>query len=229
MLLYKRGGKRLVREGRWILGALAASGLATAGVASAEDALYRWETADGTVSFTDDAKRIPEKYRDGAETIDRSVITGYGRYTPTDAAAHEESARRLEERLEKLRAANAAEAKASETDESLAPASLASSAPVRRDIHRRRKFRDAQGNTYYRYYRDQTTIENGGSLPVDPNDPNPVVTEKRRVRVPGQPITQSVTVVRQGDRVLSVQKPRSHYHDLDFDDLTDLETESFEE
>jgi hypothetical protein len=55
------------------------------------------------------------------------------------------------------------------------------------------------------------------------NDPHPVVTEQKQVRVPGQPITQTITVTRQGDRVLSVEKPRSHYHSLDFGDLSDYE------
>jgi hypothetical protein len=187
-------------------------------------ALYRYETADGTVAFTDDAKRIPERYREGATTIEPSVLDGYGRYTPADKAASETSAERLEARLAKLRAANAPVA--DEAEEAVAPAAVASAPPVRRDIKRRRAFKDANGKTYYRYYRDWTTVENGGSLPVDPSDPNPVVTEKRRVKVPGQPITQTVTVVRQGDRVLSTQAPRSHYHSLDFDELSDFEVGS---
>ena len=58
--------------------------------AGAGGALYRWESADGTVSFTDDAKRVPERYRESATPIDTSVLSDYGRYTPTDAAASQE-------------------------------------------------------------------------------------------------------------------------------------------
>ena len=200
--------------------------LASASIAQAEGgALYRWETADGTIAFTDDAKRIPEKYQAGVETIDRTMLTDYGRYTATDAASNEEQAKRLAERLASLRANAAAEdaAAAAANEPNAAPAPVAPQT-VTRDIDRRRRVMRPDGTWYWRYSTDQTTkIAHGASLPVDPNDPNPVVTEKRRVKIPGQPITQSVTVTRQGDRVLSVEKPRSHYHSLDFDDLSEFE------
>ena len=209
------------------LGVIAAATLASASVARAEGStLYRWETADGTVSFTDDVKRVPERYRGAAETVDRSMLTDYGRYTATDGAAHAESSRRLAERLAAMRAANGADedARAADAPERAASRATLTEAPVTRDIHRRRRFYRADGSSYYRYYTDQTTEATAGAtLPVDPNDPNPVVTETRRVLVPGQPITQTVTVVRQGDRVLSVTKPRSHYHKLDFADLPEVD------
>jgi Domain of unknown function (DUF4124) len=180
-------------------------------------ALYRWVTADGTVSYTDDAKRVPERYRESAQTIERSMLTDYGRYTATDSAAHEEQTARLEKRLDALRTMNGgahdASADASNGD---APV-MTGTAPATHDIHRRRLFTRPDGTQFYRYYTNQTTTAgSGASLPVDPNDPNPVVTEQQRVRVPGEPLTQSVTVTRQGDRVLSIVKPRSHYHRLEF-------------
>jgi len=192
--------------------------------------LYRWESADGTVSFTDDAKRVPERYRESAKQIDTSVLSGYGRYTPTDAAASQEYAKRLAERLEMLRAANQAD---EEAQRALAE-SGAVDAPTRieraakpRYIERRRAFLQPDGTVRYRHYRNQEdgsgTSYDTPSLPVDPNDPRPVVTEQKQVRVPGQPITQTITVTRQGDRVLSVEKPRSHYHSLDFGELSDYE------
>jgi hypothetical protein len=50
------------------------------------------------------------------------------------------------------------------------------------------------------------------------------VTEYKHVKVPGQPITQTVIVTRQGDRVLSVT-PRTplRYHEMDFGNLSDYE------
>jgi hypothetical protein len=214
-----------MRRVRLLSSALVAmGGIAASDIASAQGgALYRWESADGTVSFTDDAKRIPEAHRDGATTIDRSVLGDYGRFTPTDATALEEQAERLEKRLAALRAANAP---ASEAEEDAAPAARATVAtrPVTRNIESRRRVYRADGSYYYKYFRNQTSEGGVASLPVDPNDPNPVVTERRRVRVPGEPITQSIQVTRQGDRVLAVEKPRSHYHKLDFGVMSDYDS-----
>ena len=192
--------------------------------------LYRWESADGTISFTDDAKRVPERYRESAKQIDTSVLSGYGRYTPTDAAASQEYAKRLKERLETLREANRVDEEAeralAESDAIQAPRGIERAARPRY-IERRRAFLQPDGTIRYRHYRNQVdgsgSAYDSPSLPVDPNDPHPVVTEQKQVRVPGQPITQTITVTRQGDRVLSVEKPRSHYHSLDFGELSDYE------
>jgi len=190
--------------------------------------LYRWESADGTVSFTDDAKRVPERYQKHAEQLDTSVLSGYGRYTPTDAAASEEYAKRLSERLEMLREANRAD------EERAAPVARETVDAPRRAtkphyIERRRAYLQPDGTIRYRYSRHQDSSSSSGnaydgaSLPVDPNDPSPVVTEQKQVHVPGQPITQTITVTRQGDRVLSVEKPSSNYHTLDFGEMSDYD------
>lgn len=46
----------------------------------------------------------------------------------------------------------------------------------------------------------------------DPNSDEPVVVEKKRVRTAGAVTTQTVTVVRQGDKILGVIKPRANSH-----------------
>jgi hypothetical protein len=208
-----------------LLSSIFALGAASAPVQAEQ--LYRWESPDGTVSFTDDAKRVPERYRDTAEQIDTNALSGYGRYTPTDAAATDAYTKRLNERLEMLRDANEMGERA-ERDvadrERIAPAP----APTRiatqtRRIERRRPVLQPDGSFRWRYSTETPEFTSTPSLPVDPNDPTPVVTEQRRVRVPGQPITQTVTVTRQGDRVLSVVVPDSNYHTLDFGNLSDLE------
>ena len=95
-------------------------------------------------------------------------------------------------------------------------------------IERRRAYLQPDGTIRYRYSRNQDSsagnVYDGPSLPVDPNDPSPVVTEYKHVKVPGQPITETVIVVRQGDRVLSVT-PRTplRYHTMDFGNLSDYE------
>lgn len=208
----------------WIpLGVLvAAGGIGAADRAAAEGgALYRWESADGTVSFTDDAKRIPERHRAGAATIDRTVLADYGRFTPTDAAASGEQARRLEERLISLRETNRVQEPVRR--EAARAAAPTRSAAISRPIRDHRVFEREDGSTFTRYYRDENPSGHA-SLPVDPDGP-PVVTEQKRVRVPGQPVTRTIVVTRQGDRVLSVvQERRDVYHTLDFGDMSDYES-----
>ena len=211
-----------------LLTSIVAIGSASAPVQA--EVLYRWESEDGTVSFTDDAKRVPERYQKQAEQLDTSVLSGYGRYTPTDAVASQEYARRLAERLEVLRDANRSEEEAvAEVGER---AGVDARVPIERRakpryVERRRAFLQPDGSIRYRHYRNQVSdsgsVYDGPSLPVDPNDPSPVVTERKQVRVPGQPITQTITVTRQGDRVLSVDKPGSNYHSLDFGEMSDYD------
>jgi Domain of unknown function (DUF4124) len=197
---------------RTVLSLLSGAGLLVGASASAESgALHRWVTADGTVSYTDDAKRVPEKYRDSAETIERGMLTDYGRYTTTDSAAHQASAEQLAKRLEALRAANgmdeAARDDVADADEHASPTT--SVARTRRDVYRR-EYRRGDGTKYHRYYEGApSTIP---SLPVDPNDPSPVITEERHMLWPGRTATETVTVTRQGDRILSIYRPRSTYH-----------------
>ena len=211
-----------------LLSSVFAFGAASAPVQAEQ--LYRWESADGTVSFTDDAKRVPERYRGAAEQIDTNALAGYGRYTPTDAAASQEYTKRLAERLDMLREANRAEedrAAPTERENVDAPRRI-ERATKPHYIERRRAYLQPDGSIRYRYTRHQDSSSSGNaydgqSLPVDPNDPNPVVTEQKKVRVPGQPITQTITVTRQGDRVLSVEKPASNYHTLDFGEMSDYD------
>jgi len=211
-----------------LLSSIFAFGAASAPVHAEQ--LYRWKSADGTVSFTDDAKRVPERYRGAAEQIDTNSLAGYGRYTPTDANASQEYAKRLAERLEILREANRTEqgerSALAEREVVGAPKGV-ERAQRPRYIDRRRAYLQPDGTIRYRHYRNQEdssgTAYDGQSLPVDPNDPSPVVTEQKQVHVPGQPITQTITVTRQGDRVLSVEKPRSNYHTLDFGEMSDYE------
>jgi hypothetical protein len=210
-----------------LLSSIFAFGAASAPVQAEQ--LYRWESADGTVSFTDDAKRVPERYRSATEQIDTNALAGYGRYTPTDAAASQEYTKRLAERLDMLREANRAEgerAAPTERETVDAPRRI-ERATKPHYIERRRAYLQPDGTIRYRYSRNQDSsagnVYDGPSLPVDPNDPSPVVTEQKQVRVPGQPITQTITVTRQGDRVLSVEKPGSNYHTLDFGEMSDYD------
>jgi hypothetical protein len=49
---------------------------------------YKWETANGTVCFTDDVKAIPDMYRDAAEKFERNRLADYERYTKSAVTAY---------------------------------------------------------------------------------------------------------------------------------------------
>jgi hypothetical protein len=197
--------------------AVVASALAVATHADAEErSLYRWETADGTVAFTDDAKRVPEKYQATAEAVERTDLADYGRYTATDQEANDEYADRLAARIESLRAVNEGEEEPA-IDERRANAVAGVRPRVQRQM---RRFRRADGSYNRRY--TEVPASSVLALPVDPNDPNPVVTEQKRVSIPGRLVTETVTVVRQGDRVLSIERPESAEHTDDYRSITEL-------
>ena len=71
--------------------------------------LYKWTAEDGSTAFTDDPKRIPERYRAQAKALETGGLTTYQRFTPTDSARQSEEQALLQERLERLREANRAD------------------------------------------------------------------------------------------------------------------------
>lgn len=70
---------RQVRWLRLVLGVLVVLGLSSSSFAGT---VFTWETDDGTISFTDDAKRIPARYKASATKKDLSPLKTYPRYTP---------------------------------------------------------------------------------------------------------------------------------------------------
>jgi len=80
--------------------------LCTALASTADAETYRWVTEDGTVSFTDDEKQIPKRYRAAAAEVDLKTMSA-DRFTPTKAAETAEYAAALNARLERLRAMTA--------------------------------------------------------------------------------------------------------------------------
>lgn len=148
--------------------------------------LYRWTAPDGSVSFTDERERIPERHRDQAEALGRQGLDDYTRYTPVHPASPEQKARE-KERLERLRAANAPPAVAARSGaRTSAPASQ--DAVVELD--------------------DQTAVRipsgHGGG------GEGPLVVEEVRVKPKGHVRTTHDTVVRRGDEVLLVIREDRH-------------------
>ncbi len=183
----------------------AALGLSIATPALAAD-LYRWKTDDGGYAYTDDAKRIPERYRKTAKLISTGRLEGYDRYTPGPTTTPE-SRDALSERLERLRAFNVAydQAHAGQPPAMAVAAGEGSSAPsVRMNP------------------KEGPSVEVGGR-----DDAGPVIIEERRFRIAEGIVTRTDTVVRQGDRVIAVVKPRPRVigttNTLDFQDERELE------
>jgi len=167
---------------------------ALAGPASA-GSVYRWTADDGSVAFSDDPKKIPSQYRASAAVVRTGDLGGYARYTPaeTRAAARERSLQ-LQERLERLRELN--------------------------ELPR-------VARTPARVSRTDTILQldNRTSIAI-PNDRHdsgePVVVEQRRVRDRNNISTTHVTVVRQGDEILSVVRPESAHDRADWPDESEL-------
>ena len=169
-------------------------GLAVATPASAE-IVYRWTAADGSVAYTDDAKRIPAQYREQAQATRLGDLERYERYTPSRARAARRDAA-LSERLGRLREFNA----------------TASAAPSQ-------AARPAEGSNMIVSLDDDMSI----TIPRDQlAGDDPVVVEQRRVRDRNNISTTHLTVVRQGDRILSVVRPESAHDRGDWESESEL-------
>jgi len=142
--------------------------------------LYKWTTEDGSLAFTDDSKRVPDRYRSQVETIETGGLDAYERFTPTDSTAVANHRAHLAARLERLRENNAIEGPRA--------ARPAAEGPVSEAI--------IQVN-------DRTALR----IPATASDEGPIVVEDVRVRRKGSVRTIEDTVVRQGDKVLMVVRP----------------------
>jgi len=157
----------------------AALGLAFAPPASA-GTLYQWTNPDGSASYTDTVKRIPKGSRDTARRIQTGDLSDYARYTPSHVRHSEKAAQRRAARLERLRAINA---------EPPAAAQLRLRAGAQTILQ----------------------LDNRTSIAIPHDAPGaspdePVVVEEVRVRHEHGMATHHVTVVRRGDRIVSIVK-----------------------
>jgi hypothetical protein len=144
--------------------------------------VYSWRTLDGSQAFTDDAKQIPALYRDAAESQTLRPLKEYSRYTPSQVGTKEPYAERLNRRLGHLRGTAAP----LEQVEATPPEGMRLGVPA------------GTG----RYGQSEQI-----SLPLDGEDDGPIVIESVRLRKdPGHITTRHATVIRQGDRIISVRK-----------------------
>jgi hypothetical protein len=214
-----------------VLGAFAALAMLPLAVAGPVEAgpLYRWETENGTLAFADDEKRIPDRYRPDARQIAPERLEDYSRFTPTDPGAQQVHSDRLAERLDGLRGQTTdatTEPGAIEIPDRVQPHPIAGIAlqSVREQAERRR-VNTSDGPRWRRTSQRQTVDAPVPVLDVtpDPDSDAPVVVERVRARGGDSLVTRTVTIVRQGDRVLSVIKPRARHSSSDFPFEEDLE------
>jgi hypothetical protein len=140
--------------------------------------IYSWRTEDGAYAYTDDAKAIPPRYRAHVKTRPADGITGYRRHTAPAPGSTDAYAMRLASRLEYLRALNY-------------------------DLDR------AAARPRYESAVNGIEINTGAlavGIPVAGDSDEPVVIENVRFRHNDEMATRHNTVVRQGDRVLTVIK-----------------------
>ena len=186
------------RWGTWLsLSALAAGAVLLGGTAGAEGA-YTWQTRDGVDAYANDSRDIPRRYRAEAQPTELGSLRTYPRYTPVDATAARHYADGVANRVAYLRALNADLSAAR-----VAPAAGRAQVVVRID-----------GDQAI----PEIAVATGAGDAAEP-----VVTETLRVKVRGLDVTRHNTIVRQGDRVLAVIKPRPHQGSVAFKSEKEIE------
>jgi hypothetical protein len=176
--------EQLVMRSRFFRLVGAAAFAAALAAPAAADPVYSWRTEDGGYAFTDDPKGIPPRYRDQAQKREMGRLHDYKHYTASDDAATERYAEQLTRRLEYLRSVN--EERVAVNDE--------------------RGPRDARPNTSISM---QSANNFEPSVEFDQaTGSEPIVVDTLFTRPEGKMVTRQTTVVRQGDRIVSIVRPR---------------------
>jgi len=174
--------KNRSRTARAAISMAACLGLATPVVAGT---VYSWRTEDGTVSFADDKKHVPSRYRESAEVRETGTLEGYERFTSAQKSSDQSYAERLRKRQEALQGASTLVI-------TPVPAGSGISTIV--------------GGT--RYGRGGLIVPLGGT-----DSQEPMIIEKRRTKPGDSMATRHETVVRQGDRIISIQRDELSHRD----------------
>jgi hypothetical protein len=194
MLKLKTG----LHVGKFLLGTLLVAGLA--GPAFAGN-VYSWVTDDGTHAFTDDPKRIPAKHRVQAKKKTMGRLTRYERFTEVSSEVDKPYAERIRERRTALREVTSPAPIGAVTGTLQPPStSLVYSTAVSGG--------NGQGNQSGAFVNvpigsqassgsEQTTIES------------------IRVRTPKSLASRHITVIKQGDRPVTVIKGELRQRPLD--------------
>ena len=201
-MLKVKNGKRF---GSLLVGALLVASLA--GPAFAGN-VYSWVTEDGTFAYTDDSKRIPAKHRSEAKKRSMGKLTRYERYTEISSDQSEPYEDRLLARRDSLREITVA-----------APQGAVAGAAAPQGMTTSYTVAVTGGST--------RSGRNGISLdvPLDSqaDADEPTVIESRRMKPSDSLATRHWTLIKKGDRVVSVikgerrQRPLKALSESDFD------------
>jgi hypothetical protein len=147
--------------------------------------VFSWKTEDGTVSFTDDKKHVPSRYRDQVKEREMDGLESYERFTPTGQQPVSSYAKRLEERQSAL-------------SRSAAPLGVANAPGMSAAV--------IVGGSRY---------GNGGMVvPLNGmNADEPMVIEQLRTKPKDSMSTRHITVVKQDGRVIAVRKDELSHRD----------------
>jgi len=166
---------------------LAAAVLFAVATPASAKVVYRWKTDDGGYAFTDDAKRIPEKYRTQAKASPLRPLQTYKRYTPAQNSGTQAYLSGVEKSAQEMSKLNAR------------LSGRGTPAPM---------------GTVYGEPSDEAVLRVGTAGQSDVEiqtsglgSGEPIVVEQERYYVPGLNSTRTNTVVRQGGRILAITKP----------------------
>ncbi len=195
MLKVKTG----LRVGKFLLGFFLVAGLT--GPAFAGN-VYSWVTEDGTYAFTDDSKRIPAKHRAEARKRTMGKLTRYERFTEVTSDSKTPYAERIRARRLELRemARTAPRGAVIGATQSRAPG-LVYSIPVTGGGGRRGGGRGAS---------IQVPIGDLASADLEPT-----TIESIRVKPSHSQASRHWTVIKRGDRIVTVIKGELNQQPLD--------------
>jgi len=179
---------------QWCGSAALVAGLGLAALPAQAEKMYSWMTEDGVYAYTDDAKKVPARYKDQVKRVNRKSLTNYERFTPNDSKATSRHAASVSDRLDKLRAMNA-----------MAPQPTHSAAPQHAS-----QFSFGIG-------------EESPRLTFTGDAPDPVVIERLFTRPRGDTVSRRTTVVKQGDRTIAIVKGRRHHRNPVTDTIDESE------
>jgi hypothetical protein len=145
----------------------------------AASTVYSWTTEDGTAAYTNDAKRIPAKYKASAKRRTLGTLKNYPRLSKSDVKFETPYEQRVLARLKKLRGGPPA----------VSAAGAVAGHPITIDVG----MGSGEGD------RDQV------SIPVDLLGEGPIVTEEFTVRMRDSIASRKVQITRRGDEILAVR------------------------
>jgi hypothetical protein len=191
MLIVKTG----LRVGEFLLGVLLVAGLA--GPAFAGN-VYSWVTEDGTYAFTDDSKRIPAKHRAEAKKRSLGKLTRYERFTKVSSQSTKSHAEQIRARRMELRQMAAT-----------APMGAVAGAVGSQDTGLVYSIPVSGGSGSNTSASVQVPIGNQASA-----DSRPTTIESIRVKPVHSLATRHWTVIKKGDRLVTVIKDELHQRPL---------------